>query len=756
MYRWVLVLLLVISISVKAQKKWDGGGNSDAWGDPLNWVPDGIPRAQDQVILDHQWVQQDYKVLLPGGNTSIEIHSLFISPSAGQITVMIPTTNTAVPALRLNADGDGLVIHQQGIFVNASAAASGSPLQLIGKLRINNGGKYVHQTLRGNAELIDKLSDVAGTETGIFEFDVPGTAGYTVSLTGNRFGSLSFHAKTAGGTKSYSGSGTSDLTIRGDLTVHAGASITSTLTADILLGGHLVAEGKLNLHPVSAGTTGRSLIFTGSNSAFRGSGLLSTNAFFRNILISKSTELLLERDCILPFTSNNFICQGILHCGRHIISGAGTFILSDSARITLGSDSGITASSGAGNIQTSVRSLSRSAHYVFAGTAHQFTGDGVPDTVASITVENALHLALSKALAADSLLLVIGKLKTDSTRMLDLTRGIIRRTAGSNDSEAFIEGPFQFHVLDTAMQLLPVGAGELFAPLQVKKPDPGPVYVRVSFSPGQTYTGFSPSLSAITHRGFWSFSSSYSGPWIFGLSYQPADSSIYPGLDPVPAALKDVNGVLQWQALSGQPVQAQASFGWLYTDTAVRDLTALTTGYTISGLLPLRLIDFRSEKHERGIRLTWKADQDNHPAVYTLERGKDGRTFTPLSRIKAGSSGLSLHSWVDEQPLEPYNYYRLYIEGSGGGSYSFMIRESFTRRRARMYPNPVTDKIHIYFPDRSSGSYIDIVNSSGAVLRRHFVKTTNCIIGVSDLPSGAYIIRFRGTNNPANLHFTKY
>jgi hypothetical protein len=81
--------------------------------------------------------------------------------------------------------------------------------------------------------LIDKLSTSPGTENGIFEFDVPGLAGYTVSLTSNVFGSLKFSQFTAGGNKSYSGSGTGNLIIRGDLIIDSAVQVSSTLTADI-------------------------------------------------------------------------------------------------------------------------------------------------------------------------------------------------------------------------------------------------------------------------------------------------------------------------------------------------------------------------------------------------------------------------------------------------------------------------------------------------------------------------------------------
>lgn len=762
MWRWVFVLLLFMCVKSHAQKKWDGGANSNAWVNPLNWSPDGVPGILDDVILDHQWIQQGYEVQLPGGNLTTEILSLTLAPSMGQITLMLPGSNNALPGLKLTSAGDGLVINNQGIFINGSTAASGNPIQITGKIRINDGGRYVHQTVRGNAELIDKLSVNPGTEKGIFEFDVPGTAGYTVSLTGNNFGSLVMNAKAAGGTKSYSGSGTSDLTIRGDLVVLAGASLTSTLTADVLLGGNLFVDGKLNLHPVTVGTNGRSLIFRGKHVAFRGSGSFSTNAFFRNLLVSRTTALTLDRDCSLLFTPNTFICQGTLVCGRQIVSGPGSFILADSGSISIGADSGITSTSAAGNIQTTFRSMSSRAHYLFSGSGPQFTGHGTPDTVASLTINNSGHLTLSKSLAvSDSLHMIMGKIMTDSTRFLRLLRGLIKGpNGGPSDplwSQTFIQGPFFLHISDTAMHFLPTGTGETCSPLQVRQSDFVPRELRVFFKGGQDFSTLSPSLTAVSTRGYWTFSSDLPGSWFFGVSHRLADTSLYPGLAAIPAVLLNINGVLKWGALSGQAYPGNDQYGWLHTDTAVQELLALSTGYsTTINLLPLRLINFRSENQGSGIQLFWTADQDNHRATYRIERSKDGRSFSPLGEVSAGILGLSQHSWRDDRPHEPYNYYRLFMEGQGAGTYSNIIRQSYGRPRALLYPNPVKNQIHIFFPDPSSRSYIDIVNSNGVILRTLFVKTTNCIIGVGDLPTGTYILRFRGTKSPANLHFTKH
>jgi hypothetical protein len=237
-----------------------------------------------------------------------------------------------------------------------------------------------------------------------------------------------------------------------------------------------------------------------------------------------------------------------------------------------------------------------------------------------------------------------------------------------------------------------------------------------------------------------------------------ADSSLFPGLSPMPAVLTDLNSLpAYWQAVSGRLQPAEGGWGWLESDTAVQALQGMATGYQISAtLLPLRLTRFFSRRQGHGIGLYWRAEQGGYPATYTIERSLDGRTFKVLGTIQAGPSQGSDHHWLDPLPGEPNNYYRLFIENAGTSYRSEVVKQAFSSQKPRFYPNPATESIHIYFPDRSSRSYLELVNSNGAVLRRCYIKTTNCILGVSDLPKGTYFIRFLGTGEPTVMHFTKY
>src|SRR6266700_1139492 len=149
----ILVIYFFISINfLRGQVKWDGEGGDGQWTNPVNWSGNILPAASDDVILDNSISVPGYTVTLPAGNSGIVIRSLTISPAAGQfIEVKIPAVNTAVPAFTATGPGYGLIINNVGIFRNASGASSGAPVAVSDSIRINNGGRYIHNTSRSHA-----------------------------------------------------------------------------------------------------------------------------------------------------------------------------------------------------------------------------------------------------------------------------------------------------------------------------------------------------------------------------------------------------------------------------------------------------------------------------------------------------------------------------------------------------------------------------------------------------------------------------
>lgn len=244
---FLLLFLLISNIQSKAQIIWDGGGGDGQWNNPQNWVNDLVPTSVDSVLLDNSVHLGDYTVNFPGGMNGISIASIRIRATDGnKIELTIPSTNTAVPALTLSGS-PGLRLEAGAVFLNASGASSGTVLTIADSLIIYNGGRFVHNTRTAHASFLNKLSRAPGTEYGVFEFNVPGTASYTISLAARTYGSLELNALAAGGTKTYLSNGTNPAAIRGDLFINSGTTYALDFAGEIIIGRDLVVEGNLNL-----------------------------------------------------------------------------------------------------------------------------------------------------------------------------------------------------------------------------------------------------------------------------------------------------------------------------------------------------------------------------------------------------------------------------------------------------------------------------------------------------------------------------
>lgn len=238
-------VLFLKSIPLDAQLRWDGGGGNGQWMTAANWVGNILPSSTTDVILDNSFVSGNYTVTLPAGNIAVTVKSLAISPGpSNKIEVILPATNTAIPAFTTSGPAYGLTINNGGVFRDASGATSGgAPVEIFDSLRINNGGRFIHSTVRSHAALVAVLSKIAGTEQGIFEFDIPGTAGYTPSASGRTYGTMVLSATASGGARSYTSTGSQNLTIRGDFIIGSGVNYSLSFTGSIIIKGNYIQNG---------------------------------------------------------------------------------------------------------------------------------------------------------------------------------------------------------------------------------------------------------------------------------------------------------------------------------------------------------------------------------------------------------------------------------------------------------------------------------------------------------------------------------
>lgn len=252
----LLLFALLVNVHSFAQLRWDGEAGDGQWTTARNWAGDMLPAVTDDIILDNAFITGDYTVTLPGGNSSVHIRSITIMPGSGNsIELILPATNTALPAFTISGTVYGMVIGNGGIFKNASGTGNGLPVQIGDSLKINNGGRYIQNSSGSHAAIVTVLSKVPGTEDGIFEFDIP-TASSTVSLSGRTYGKLFFSSSAMNGAVTYTASGTNPITVRSDLNVATGVTLSLNFTDTLFIGRDLIQQGgTFNL-----GTAARTLV----------------------------------------------------------------------------------------------------------------------------------------------------------------------------------------------------------------------------------------------------------------------------------------------------------------------------------------------------------------------------------------------------------------------------------------------------------------------------------------------------------------
>ncbi len=771
---------LLFSLFAPAQKKWDGGGGNNLWSTGSNWQPDGIPSASDEVILDNTIITATYTVQLPSGSVQTMVNTLQITPSGiNTITLELPSGNVLDPGLQITGSADALVLNNGAILKNSSGAATGNGIVINNTFRINNGGRYIHNTTRGNANLINQLSSAVGTENGIFEFDVPGTAGYTLSLTGNNFGSLVFSAIASGGTRSYSGGGASPLTIRGNLIVNAGTSVTSTMTADILVSGNLVVNGNLNLNPTTSGVINRSLLFNGTgNQIISGTGNISPGSNFRNMEVGNSATVVLQRNLAMTNPGNNFQvnANGNLQTGVTVIGGNGSFVLAPDGLLSIGSPDGITLSSAAGNIQTTIRNFSTGGNYEYNGSGEQNSGNGLPANINTLMINKS-----SGDLTMTTSTKIQGILNLNQGRILTMDNNLITITSTTSIfsplnnygninegwEQSFVSGPMLLENNSTVTKIIPVGKNDRFAPVKIKKGNPALVIYKVEYFPlayPDITTIANPPLdhvSSLEHWGIQTNVSSNDDDAQVTLSWRPGSgvgSTDAERADLCMAHYENRGNGLKWEREGADPViTGNSSYGFITSDNLVAAFSPFTlASKSTNNVLPWKLLSFEALPGKGRNQVNWKISGEAEVVNYFIARSTDGQIFRPLDTIlPEHKKTVANYSFFDLKPHNGWNYYRLAISDQKNSiDYSPIVKVYFTTTIMHIYPNPVRSNLEIYLSSPRSRYKLDIVNNIGQVIKR-YISLPNHALNVDDLNRGFYYIRVYNENETVTRSFIK-
>jgi hypothetical protein len=160
-------------------------------------------------------------------------------------------------------------------------------------------------------------------------------------------------------------------------------------------------------------------------------------------------------------------------------------------------------------------------------------------------------------------------------------------------------------------------------------------------------------------------------------------------------------------------------------------------------VLPVEMLYFTGETTEIGHLLTWATATEENNAGFEVEKSTDGRTFEKIAFVAGYGTTVEeqAYEFLDKNTTNSVAYYRLkQTDFDGNFEYSniiSLITGEAIEKAVSIYPNPVTDKLHIMVHQPTD---IEIINTYGQLIYQQRIENSQ-IIDMGDLPNGFYFLK---------------
>ncbi len=176
------------------------------------------------------------------------------------------------------------------------------------------------------------------------------------------------------------------------------------------------------------------------------------------------------------------------------------------------------------------------------------------------------------------------------------------------------------------------------------------------------------------------------------------------------------------------------------------------TLFIVTGVLPLKLLNFSGQLLNGGVCLRWQTIEETNLNGFEIEKLK-GNSWRPIAILKTKSPNLSgnLYSTTDSSVATGNNYYRLKVLSNiGGFTYSNIINIERSPIRTEVYqnaPNPFSSSTKIKFElQQKAHVKIIVYNSLG-------VETAVLLEELKE--AGVYTVVWNNQNLPPGKYYYK-
>ncbi|MEL7160594.1 MAG: T9SS type A sorting domain-containing protein, partial [Bacteroidota bacterium] len=141
----------------------------------------------------------------------------------------------------------------------------------------------------------------------------------------------------------------------------------------------------------------------------------------------------------------------------------------------------------------------------------------------------------------------------------------------------------------------------------------------------------------------------------------------------------------------------------------------------------------------KSILLEWWIETETNASHYAVEYRGEHNAWQTIGRVSA--TGTSRYRFDHRTPREGENVYRLkQVDQDGAFAYSNLARAHFHDRYAdiTLFPNPAPANGSFQLTNLPAGTELRLVDASGRILRRTFLRGSSSEISTSGLPAGWY------------------
>lgn len=163
--------------------------------------------------------------------------------------------------------------------------------------------------------------------------------------------------------------------------------------------------------------------------------------------------------------------------------------------------------------------------------------------------------------------------------------------------------------------------------------------------------------------------------------------------------------------------------------------------------LPVTLTSFTANAYNKTIHTNWQTANELSTHHFIVQHCTDGYSFTDIGNVKAIGEGANKYGFIDNNPDNGINYYRLKsVDKDGATSFSKVVSVLLTINDSRftVYPNPAKDYVTIKGCNIAS---VQVIDNMGRVVKvLSLMDATNPTLSVNNLPAGVYHLRIQTTN----------